>query len=132
MSWYVLSDDGRESWKKWSNDVASSKSYILIVDEASLLIIIHKKYIFDINHQIQSLMKQLFRKNRRFRKRLTEAKKRIVEMIQLFNTATLQQMSKKKKKEEWENDKCRREVDGGCKDEENYKKNSRRRKKISI
>ena len=42
-------------------------------------------------------MKQFFRKNQRFRKRLTETEKQIIETIQLFNAATLQQMSKEKK-----------------------------------
>ena len=41
-------------------------------------------------------MKRLFWENRRFRKRLTKTKERIVEAIQLFNAATLQQMSEKK------------------------------------
>ena len=98
MLWYVLSDDERESLKKWSNDAASSKSDISIVDEAPSLIIIHKEYTFDINHQIQSLMKRFFQKNRRLRKRLTKTKERIVETIQLFNVAALQQMSEEKKK----------------------------------
>ena len=93
----VLSDDGKESLKKWNNDVVLNKLYISIADEMSLLIIIYKKYIFDINHQIQSLMKGFFRKNWRFQKCLTETKERIVEIIQLFNTTTLQQMSEKEK-----------------------------------
>ena len=42
-------------------------------------------------------MKQFFQKNRRLRKRLTKTKERIVEAIQLFNAATLQQMSEEKK-----------------------------------
>ena len=98
MSWYVLSDDGKESLKRWNNDVASSKSNSSIVDEAPPLIIIHKEYTFDISHQIQSLMKRFLRKNRRLRERLTKTKKRIIETIQLFNAATLQQMSEEKKK----------------------------------
>ena len=97
MSWYVLSDDGRESLKRWSNDVALNKSDISIADEAPPLIIIHKEYIFDINHQTQSLMKQFFWKNRRLRERLAKTKEQIVEMIQLLSAATLQQMSKEKK-----------------------------------
>ena len=44
-------------------------------------------------------MKQFFRKNRRFRKRLTKTKERIVETIQLLNAAALQQISERKKKE---------------------------------
>ena len=97
MSWYVLSDDEKESLRKWSNDVVSSKLNISIVDEASSLTIIHKKYILDINHQTQPLMRRLFRENRRFRKRLTKTKERIVETIQPFNAATLQQMSEEEK-----------------------------------
>ena len=99
MSWYVLNDDERGSLRKWSNDVASSKSDILIVDEAPPLTIIYKEYIFGISHQIQSLMRRFFRKNRCFRKRLAKTKGRIVETIQLLNAATLQQMSEEKKKE---------------------------------
>ena len=44
-------------------------------------------------------MRRFFRKNRRLRKRLIKTKERIVETIQLFNAAALQQMSEKKKKE---------------------------------
>ena len=98
MFWYVLSDSEKESLKKWNNDVVSNKLYISIADEAPPLIIIHKEYIFDINHQAQSLMKQLLWKNRRLRKRLTKTKERVVETIQLLNAATLQQMNEEKKK----------------------------------
>ena len=57
ISWYVLNDDGRELLKKWSNDVVLNKLYISIADKALSLIIIYKRYTFDINYQIQSLMK---------------------------------------------------------------------------
>ena len=76
-----------------------SISYISIADEASPLIIIHKRYTFNINHQVQPLMRQFLRKNRRFRERLTKTKERIIEIIQLLNTAALQQMNEKKRKE---------------------------------
>ena len=45
-------------------------------------------------------MKRLFRKDRRFRKRLAKTKERIVKTIQLLNATTLQQMSEEKKKKE--------------------------------
>ena len=68
-------------------------------------------------------MRRLLRKNRHLRKRLTKAKERIIEIIQLFSAATLQQMNKEKKKKENEkNDKCRREVDGEREDEKNCEK----------
>ena len=44
-------------------------------------------------------MRRLFRKNRRFRKRLAEAEGRIAEAIQLLNAAALQQMSEEEKEE---------------------------------
>ena len=98
MSWYVLSDDERNLLKKSNNDVILNKSYISIVDKASLLIIIRKEYIFGINHEIESLMRWFFRENRRFRKRLTKTKEWIIKTIQLFNATTLQQINKKKEK----------------------------------
>ena len=75
-----------------------SISYISIVDEASSLTIVHKRYILDISYQIQPLMKEFFQKNRRFRERLTKTKEQILKTIQLFNTTALQQMNEKEKK----------------------------------
>ena len=44
-------------------------------------------------------MRRFLCENWRLRKRLTKAKERIVEIIQLLNAATLQQMNKKEKEE---------------------------------
>ena len=64
-----------------------------------MLIIIHKEYIFDLNHQMQSLMKQFLYENHHLRKRLTKTKERIVETIYLFNATILQQINKENKNE---------------------------------